>query len=445
VEACNISQVESRSASVTSAALSARTNTQTTGSNWSTTNASLTGSSSVRVLEGMSIVKQRLARWDSPANIDTSSNTISAYATPPRTPALARGTITSSSLSRSTARHQTTSSAGCELASPRPVRAVVSSFLSSDDTGSSYGETLDTEGLKFPYARANPDSPPLAVSGPGFRPTPIKDDCFLASESTCTKKAEFTLSLPLRSTPSPEGIGAESVSKRSGGAPEKYYDHQVNLDELSRQIDRMRGDINLAIQQPALPMPQLDDLRNRLEALASGLHAADLQGLHVKFDQFKPKLQDYTLHNEAPSSNDNVATQLDVLTSTLNKLRLRIEEDNCSLPLIKDKLAIIQEHMEQEAVPPLPNKREPPDTNPIQEHLVDIQKKIDNLEAILTDLRKQSESRLATTTPIAEAAQSLSVFGNRSGSKNATEPNSMPPEVSIKVLTSWAILRGFSY
>jgi predicted nucleic acid-binding Zn-ribbon protein len=332
--------------------------------------------------------------------------------------------------------HQTTSSAGCELASPRPVRAVVSSFLSSDDTGSSYGEILDTEGLKFPYASANPDSTPLAGSDPGLRelpqrPTPTKDDYFLASVST-----------PLQSTLSPEGIDTESVSKRSGDLPDRYYDHQVNLDGLSREIDRMRGDINLAIQQPALPMPQLDDLRDRLEALASGLHAADLQGLHVKVDQLKPKSQDYTLHNEAPSSNDDVTNQLDVLTNTLNKLRLRIEEDNHTLPLIKDKLAIIQEHMEHEAAPPIPNKTEPSeDANPVQEHLVDIQKKIDNLEAILTDLRKQSEeSRAAATVPIAETPQSLSVFGNRGGSKNTTEPNSVPPEVSVKALISWARL-----
>jgi hypothetical protein len=315
---------------------------------------------------------------------------------------------------------------------------VVSSFLSDDDTDPYYGKML---GPKFD-ASEEPEPPVMepGLSPPALlrRPTSAKEGDIFPSAPTSSKQAGINSSLLHQPAPTPNFTGAENVSKRGiDGLPENSYDQQVNFDNLNHQINQIQRDIQLAIQQPALPIPQLDDLRDRLEALAGGLHGADLQGLHMKLDQLKDKPPDHTLRNVTPSSSEDVVSRLDVLTKTLNKLRSKMEEDTSYLPLIKEKLAAIQEHMEHEEAPPVPDKKELSDhLHPMQERLVDIQTKIDNLEGILVDLRKQNEGqrKVAAAVPTVEPPRSLSVFGNRDAPNDSIEPNPVPSEVNATFL-----------
>ena len=399
------------------------------------TSGSLTGSPSVRALEGMSIVKQRLARWGGPMAIDTSPKAAITDATPPLTPVSDRGGIVSSpELSAREMSCQSTSSMGCELASPRPIRAVISSFLSNHDTGSSYGETPDTRALKIGHAepehvshldglpRTLPKHPIFESDNPPISPGPT----FITSDGIPIPGQQRVLGVSFGDT--------AKVRTNTKGLPYTLYDQEVNIDRLRDQISRMHGDVKLAIQQPALPVPQLDDLRDRLEALASGLHSVDIQGLHMKLDQLKDKPQDHTLHNEAPSSSQDIVTRLDVLMSTFHKLRLKIEQDD-SLPLIKVKLAAIQEHMEQEVPPPVPDKNQAfDDGGSIREHLKGIQTKVETLENILSTLHQQSEASKVDAAALSiESNQSLSVFRNHGQSINsASQPNPVPPEVSAR-------------
>ena len=377
----------------------------------------------------MSLVRRRIARLEGPASVDTRSTSGSAYATPPRTPAPTTfGDVSSALLSRNISAHQTTSSAGCELASPRPIRVMVSSLLSATDTASSYEASPEMEVIRSIHddvsPRFQPETAPPVLS-------PHLDGGVSLHSVFSSSGVEYKQYAASRQASS-LSTGSSTLQR---GAQETTRAQQTYLHDLGHKFSQMHEEVRLEMRQPSLPAPQLDDLRDRLEALASGLQSADIQGLHVKVDGLKANAQESILHNEAASSSDDVAKKLNDIVSSFEELKVKMEDDRSTLPFIHQKLVAIQEQVEgQDLAPPVPSKDDPSlETNALQDTLGEIQKKLDGLECILADLRKGSETGVAAVHPISieEPQRSLSIFSKRSSVPSSPpQANEVSPEAS---------------
>lgn len=413
-----------------STSLSTQESVHSTNLSWTTTDGSFPGSPSMHVIRGMSIVKQRLAKWDGAAVVNGSPSSLSTNLEHLRTPTPPSSyEVSSAMLSRNPGSQQTTSSMGCELASPRPIRAMVSSLLSSTDTGSSYEGVSELERSVSGYDRAKNDvgsetaidsdrNPILPSTPPSISVKLQRHD--ISSRDVSISKQSY----------SPN----EALEELSGS-------QERTISNLNRKLTQIHAEMKLAIQQPSLPVPQLDELRYRLKAMADGLHAADIQGLHSKLDDLKEKAKETVLRNETPGSNDDILKKLNNILHGFDELRTEIKNQKSSLSLIKIKLEAIGENFEGLSVPPpVPLKNEPPQgPSALQEHIDGIQKRLGTLEGILMDIRRHNEEANTPSTMKDEPPESFSVFSKRSSVRSSTsQSNQIPKEVSQEHI-SWTM------
>ncbi|KAG8790124.1 hypothetical protein FRC17_009006, partial [Serendipita sp. 399] len=187
---------------------------------------------------------------------------------------------------------------------------------------------------------------------------------------------------------------------------------------LQRRISAIQKDVKLAIQQPPLPVPQLDDLRDRLEALANGLHSADLHGLHAKVDSIQRPSVDAEQEQSSIASDNALLDEVQQLTKLVEGLGEQQVLVKPDMEHIKIALEKMQEQLaETDVPPPVPAKDN--ELDPIaalQETLQTIQDKLTALEALLSGVQEQSPKPTEE-----EDLESLSVFRSRSTKSQPTE------------------------
>lgn len=407
------------------------TDTDESASNWSSTGSSLVGSRSVRTLVGLSLVKQRLAQLDPIASTNNSSMTL-AYATPPRTPPpLQRRPIASSNLSRGTASSYSQSSLSrSTIRSPIPIRAP--SLVSSSIARSTQSSHRDEESSYLPETDEGPLTPEVELDMI-LRNVPKQS-------ASSHQKAEVESKDSLHAEPG-SYIDTQSFQEAMARLDENAKDHHAGLKKLVKEVSKVHNEVKLAIQQPPLPVPQLDDLKERLEALATGLDSVDLQGLHTKIDALQEQAQkppEATLKNEAPNGNDDVAERLKGIEETIKAIGSLGEQSGSDMSAVLQKLSAIQEQYEaREVPPPVPEKDgASSEQSAMEGPLQEFQQKLANLETLLTELKQFNEKRVSeldAPLPQMDISRSLSVFKGRNRETAETKtgsPNSdTPPEV----------------
>lgn len=420
-----------------------RTNTDESTSNWSTANSSLTTSRSVRTLTGLSIVKQRLAQLDS----ITGSSTLNAgfaYATPPRTPPpTERQNLVSSSLSKgSRSSYSQPSPSYSIIQSPTPIRApsLVSSRLSritqsiervdSSDLMHEADEETTALEMELESILRNDPSRTSAFISPGIASnSPIRD----------AESDQILVTEPQRLSITDDAIA--NIQERMGSLHEEALNHQNGLQSLIKEVSIIHRDVRLSIQQPPLPVPQLDDIKERLDTLANGLISIDLQEIHTKLDTLVERAQqnpDIVLKNEAPSSQDDVTQRLSSIEEALTAISSLSGDKNLDLSSILKKLDEMQEQYDTHDVPPpVPEKDGAPKTSVMDSPLEEFRQKLERLEALLAGLQKYSDKQESeSTAPV--VAKSLSVFSGRHREASDAEPaapiKASPPEVSANTV-----------
>ncbi|KAG8840844.1 hypothetical protein FRC20_005387, partial [Serendipita sp. 405] len=181
-------------------------------------------------------------------------------------------------------------------------------------------------------------------------------------------------------------------------------------EKLRRRVSNMHKEVKLAIQQPPLPVPQLDDLRERVEALANGIHSADLRGLHTKFDN----LQSLQVDSEAAgaaTSRDVVLEEIQLLSKLVQELKEHQSLVKPEMENMRNALETLQEQtIAHDLPPPVPAKDHLPDPLvALQSPLQSIEDKLAALESLISDMKIQ-ESTVEGNEPL----RSLSVFRSRS-------------------------------
>nr|KAG8837971.1 hypothetical protein FRC18_007059 [Serendipita sp. 400] len=181
-------------------------------------------------------------------------------------------------------------------------------------------------------------------------------------------------------------------------------------EKLRRRVSNMHKEVKLAIQQPPLPVPQLDDLRERVEALANGIHSADLRGLHTKFDN----LQSLQVDSEAAgaaTSRDVVLEEIQLLSKLVQELKEHQSLVKPEMENMRNALETLQEQtIAHDLPPPVPAKDHLPDPLvALQSPLQSIEDKLAALESLISDMKVQ-ESTVEGNEPL----RSLSVFRSRS-------------------------------
>ena len=198
----------------------------------------------------------------------------------------------------------------------------------------------------------------------------------------------------------------------------------------------MHHEVKLTIQQPPLPVPQLDDLRGRMVAMAEGLHFVDVPGLHSKLDALRDDVaafdiagikayleesQAVTVANEPPPLSSDLAGKLNLLASkenvedVVNRLERLQKEGLANIPLILEKVEALKEHVSTAAWQTMANieaKEAPP--APIMD-LSSVHAKLDNISTLANSLMEQHKvpsSPPPTTISPLSALRNLSVFKN---------------------------------
>ena len=191
--------------------------------------------------------------------------------------------------------------------------------------------------------------------------------------------------------------------------------HATDITQMRNSLSVIQKDVKLAIQQPPLPVPQLDDLKDRLEALASGLHSADLHGLHTKLETLQLAQAD----KARDETTSNVSQAIEKLRSGIDALKISQEEKLAELPQIVKALEALKELQVNDVPPPVPVKDTAGnETSPQEELLLSLKEQVVALNCHLDLLKEQAEKR-DLTSQLEESVplRSLSVFSKRSQSQ----------------------------
>lgn len=226
----------------------------------------------------------------------------------------------------------------------------------------------------------------------------------------------------------------EEIKGTIGGLQEGINFQSQTIGQLREGIKEMHREVKLAVQQPPLPVPQLDDLRERMIAIAEGLHTVDVPGLHVKLDTMKnniaafdiaeiktylEELRPMTVANEPPSLAPELADKLHSLASKENvedvifKLEQLQKEGLANIPLILEKVEALKEQVSTAAERTMADvgaTGAPP--APVMD-LSSVHAKLDNISGLANVLIEQSRapaSPLPSTISPPSTLQDLSVF-----------------------------------
>ena len=234
----------------------------------------------------------------------------------------------------------------------------------------------------------------------------------------------------------------EEIKGTIGGLKEGINSQSQTIGQLRDGIREMHHEVKLAIQQPPLPVPQLDDLRGRMVAMAEGLHLVDVPGLHVKLEALKSDVSAFdiagikayleesravTVANEPPPPSSDLAGKLDLLASKENveDVIIRLErlqkEGFADIPLILEKVEALKEHVSTAGQTMA--KIKATEAPPAIMDLSSVHAKLDTISTLANSLmaqRKAPSSPPPTISPLS-ALRNLSVFKN---TQQASDPES---------------------
>lgn len=379
-------------------------------------------SPSIKNLDRLSLVKQRLTTFDDSPERTRQTSRGNSYFTPPRTP---------------------TGPHSCRDASTENLFALM-------DEPSGPGSRLDHK---------NQD--PFEVTNP-ITNTPCKSQAEL---STCVlqnlPRQEPQIALdsipvstklqPIESTESfydnyiTTSNSLEEIKGTIGSLKEGINSQSQTIGQLRDRIKEMHHEVKLTIQQPPLPVPQLDDLRGRMIAMAEGLHSVDVPGLHSKLDALKNDVASFdiagikayleesravTVANEPPPLSSDLAGKLNLLASKENveDVVIRLErlqkEGIANIPLILEKVEALKEHVSTAAWQTMANI-EAKEALPVPiMDLSSVHAKLDTISTLANSLMEQhkvpSSPPPPTISPLS-ALRNLSVFKN---THRASDPDS---------------------
>jgi hypothetical protein len=230
--------------------------------------------------------------------------------------------------------------------------------------------------------------------------------------------------------------GVEEVKGTLGDLKEGISLQGQTIEQLRDRIKEMHREVKLAIQQPPLPVPQLDDLRERMIAMAEGLHFVDVPGLHVKLDALKndfaaldgariraclEELGAVTLANHGPPSvSPDLAGKLNLLASKENveDVAIRLEqlqkEVLANITLILGKAEALKEQVTAAAERTMANVEATEVTPAPVMDLSSVHAKLDTISALVNSLMEHRKSPSAPPPTLSppSALRSLSVFKN---------------------------------
>ncbi|KAG8812876.1 hypothetical protein FRC17_001773 [Serendipita sp. 399] len=343
-------------------------------------------------------VMQRVAYINSFS--DTPMNPTDAYVTPPRTPPP----------SNRRQSHQANLSKQVALRNLSTLLTDQSSTGPSGEgssTNLSHTGTMDSE-EEFPNSSNSPVS------------------SYISNDTSSTAQALDEPQVP-RKSPKVTFHNIKAEGMAQGSSSLNHILHSIRQGaqaqaeeskELQRRISAMQKDVKLAIQQPPLPVPQLDDLRDRLEALANGLHSADLHGLHAKVDSMQRPNVDTEQEQSSIASNNALLDEVQQLTKLVEGIGEQQVLVKPDMEHIKSALEKMQEQLaETDVPPPVPAKDN--ELDPIfalQETLQTIQNKLTAIEALVSGVQEQNPEPTEE-----EDLESLSVFRSRSTKSQPTE------------------------
>jgi hypothetical protein len=251
-------------------------------------------SPSIKNLDKLSLVKHRLTTFDDSPERTRQTPRRNSYLTPPRT-------LTG---------HQSHPDASTE------------NVLAPKDEPSGSGSSLEHKNQN-PVEVTNAitsTTPKGQVEAPAFtrRSLPRQKSQIALDSTPISTKLQPTLSAEsFYDNYMATSNSLEEIKGTIGGLKEGINSQSQTIGQLRDGIREMHREVKLAIQQPPLPVPQFDDLRGRMVAMAEGLHFVDVPGLHVKLDALKndfaafdiaeikaylDELRAVTLANEAPPS-----------------------------------------------------------------------------------------------------------------------------------------------
>ena len=302
-----------------------------------------------------------------------------------------------------------------------------------------------------------------------------------------TEPSTFTLrNLPRQKSQIASDLIPVSTKPQPTESAESFYDNYMttssSLEELKGTIDGLKGsigsqsqtigqlrngiqemhrEVKLAIQQPPLPVPQLDDLRERMTAMAEGLNVVDIPGLHVKLDAMKDgfaafdiagiktyleELRAVALTNEPHLSPDlegklNSLASKESVEEVIFKLEKLQKEGLANLPLILEKVEALKEQVCAAAKRTMANVEaiEAPPAPAVD--LSSVHAKLDTISALansLTEQRNAPSSPPPSTISLPSALRNLSVFKNahkplpltsQQLNNEATSTPPIPPDV----------------
>ena len=228
----------------------------------------------------------------------------------------------------------------------------------------------------------------------------------------------------------------EEIKGTIGDLKEDINSQGQTIGQLRDGIKEMHREVKLAIQQPPLPVPQLDDLRERMIAMAGGLHLVDVPGLHVKLDAMKDDLAAFdiagiktyleelrvvTLANE-PALSSELAGKLNSLAGkgdvedVIFRLEQLQKEGLANIPLILEKVEALKQQVSAATERTTANigvTGAPP--TPVMD-LSSVHAKLDTISALANSLMEQ---RKAPASPPPSAIPPPSVLRNLSVFKDA--------------------------
>lgn len=383
----------------------------------------LTASPSIKNLDRLSLVKQRLTTFDdSPERIRRTSRGDS-YFTPPRIPT----------------KHQSQPGASTEnLLAPKDELSGLGSILNHKNRDPF--EITNT--ITNTPRNSQVGSPTFTLRSLPRQKSQIALD--LIPVSTKLQPTESTESFYDNYTTTSGSL--EEIKGTIGGLKEGINSQSQTIGQLQDRIREMHREVKLTIQQPPLPVPQLDDLRGRMIAMAEGLHFVDVPGLHAKLDGFKndfaafditgikaslDELRAVTLANEPAPFSSDLAGKLDLLASKENvedvvvRLEKLQKEGLANIPLILERVEALKEvstaagrttaNVQATEAPPAPIV-----------DLSSVHAKLDTISTLANSLMEQRKVTLSppslspTISPLS-ALRNLSVFKN---THRTSEPDS---------------------
>jgi len=400
-------------------------------------------SPSIKNLDKLSLVKQRLTTFnDSPERTRRTSRG-NLYFTPPRTPT----------------GHQ----------SQHPHDST-ENILAPKDEPSGLGSSLDHKSWgPFEVTNTITSTPRKSQAGP---PTFTLRN--LPRQKSQSALELIPVSSKLQSIESTESFydnymttsnSLEEIKGTIGGLKESINSQSQTIGQLRDGIREMHREVKLTIQQPPLPVPQLDDLRERMIAMAEGLHSVDVPGLHVKLDALKndfaasgiarikaylEELRAVTLANEPPTPIPDLAGKLNLLASKENvdDVVIRLErlqkEGLANIPLILEKVEALKEQVSASTGRTMANieaTEAPP--APVMD-LSSVHAKLDTISTLANSLMEQRKVQSPppppTISPLS-ALRNLSVFsnGHKSPDPDPQQLNDEPtskPSISPDVRSS---------